>query len=423
MKEIKCPRCGTVITVDDADFASLLSQVRTDEFNAELNRRLEDFHRIQKAREAENAAQEAAKAAMIAARHKEELTGKEMEIERLRQQIASWEKSKRLEIETVWLKAKDAATEEIKKKETELMKKGEEISRLINDNANERKSSAERVQNLLDAHKKEVESLEKEVEMYKNFKVRRSVKLLGEDLEQHCYTLYNQMLAPVMPYATFEKDNTAVRDDDEKKGSKGDFIFRDKEDGIEYISIMFEMKNEGDTYEKLDKDRKKKNCEFAVLVSMLEMDNDLFNNGIVSVPGFEKMYVVRPDNFIPIITLLVQTSKKALSYKKELSVAKSQSIDITHFEDALLSFRDGFAKNVANAKKKYDEAIKGIDTTIETLTKIKESLRISAGHLSAANNKAEDLTIKKLTKGNPTMKAAFEKARAEKAREEGPDEQ
>ena len=173
----------------------------------------------------------------------------------------------------------------------------------------------------------------------------------------------------------------------------------------------------------LDKDRKKKNCEFAVLVSMLEMDNDLFNNGIVSVPGFEKMYVVRPDNFIPIITLLVQTSKKALSYKKELSVAKSQSIDITHFEDALLSFRDGFAKNVANAKKKYDEAIKGIDTTIETLTKIKESLRISAGHLSAANNKAEDLTIKKLTKGNPTMKAAFEKARAEKAREEGPDEQ
>ena len=433
MKEIKCPRCGTVITVDDADFASLLSQVRTDEFNAELNRRLEDFHRIQKAREAENAAQEAAKAAMIAARHKEELTGKEMEIERLRQQIASWEKSKILEIETVWLKAKDAATEEIKKKETELMKKGEEISRLINDNANERKSSAERVQNLLDAHKKEVESLEKEVEMYKNFKVRRSVKLLGEDLEQHCYTLYNQMLAPVMPYATFEKDNTAVRDDDEKKGSKGDFIFRDKEDGIEYISIMFEMKNEGDTssnrhkntdfYEKLDKDRKKKNCEFAVLVSMLEMDNDLFNNGIVSVPGFEKMYVVRPDNFIPIITLLVQTSKKALSYKKELSVAKSQSIDITHFEDALLSFRDGFAKNVANAKKKYDEAIKGIDTTIETLTKIKESLRISAGHLSAANNKAEDLTIKKLTKGNPTMKAAFEKARAEKAREEGPDEQ
>ena len=282
----------------------------------------------------------------------------------------------------------------------------------------------------------ERESLEKEVELYKNFKARRSVKLLGEDLEQHCYTLYNQMLAPVMPNATFEKDNTAVKDEDETKGTKGDFIFRDKEDGTEYVSIMFEMKNEGDAssnkhknanfFDKLDKDRRKKDCEFAVLVSMLEMDNELYNNGIVSVPGYEKMYVVRPDNFIPIITLLVQTSKKALEYKKALVSAKQQSVDVTHFEDQLIAFRDGFSKNVVNAKKKYDEAIKGIDTTIETLTKIKDSLRVSAAHLTAANNKADELTIKKLTRSNPTMKAAFAEAAAKKAQQavdEGPDEQ
>jgi len=433
MKEIKCPKCGTVITVDDADFAALLSQVRTEEFDAEVNRRIGEFQRLQKAHEAELAARQAAKEAQAAALHKAELSGKDLEIERLRQQIQAWEKSKELEIETVRLKVQRAASEEIKKKETELLQKGEEIARLIGDQAAERKNAAERVQNLLESHKKEVESLEKEVEMYKNFKAKRSVKLLGEDLEQHCYTLYNQLLLPVMPNATFEKDNMAVRNDDEEKGTKGDFIFRDKEDGVEYISIMFEMKNEGnassnrhknaDFFDKLDKDRTKKGCEFAVLVSMLEMDNDLYNNGIVSVPGYEKMYVVRPDNFIPIITLLVQTSKKALSFKKELAVAKSQSLDVTHFEEALLSFRDGFAKNVANAKKKYDEAIKGIDTTIDTLTRIKDSLRISAGHLTAANNKAEDLTIKKLTKGNPTMKAAFDQARAQSALKDSPDEQ
>lgn len=433
MKEIKCPNCGSVITVDDAAFAALLNQVRTEEFDAEVNRRIEQINKLRKAEEAEKAANDAAKAAREAARHKEELSGKELEIEKLKQQLAEWEKGKQLEIETARLKAEQKAADELNKKEAELRKKEEQISRLISDTANERKSAAERVQALMETHKVEVESLEKEVELYKNFKAKRSVKLLGEDLEQHCYTLYNQTLLPVMPHATFGKDNTAVREGDEAKGSKGDFIFRDTEDGVEYISIMFEMKNESDDasnkkknsdfFEKLDKDRAKKGCEFAVLVSMLEMDNDLYNNGIVSVPGYEKMYVVRPDNFIPIITLLVQTSKKALGLKKELVVAKSQSVDVTHFEDALIAFRDGFAKNVANAKKKYDDAIKGIDTTIDTLSKIKESLRVSAGHLSAANNKAEDLTIKKLTKGNPTMKAAFDAAREKKAQEEGPDEQ
>ena len=379
MKEIKCPRCGRVITVDDADFAALLSQVRTEEFDAELNRRVEEVKKLQTAEAAVKVA------------------------------------------------------EVINRKETELRRKQEEINRLISDYAAERKIAAERVQALLETHRVEKESLEKEVELYKNFKAKRSVKLLGEDLEQHCYTLYNQTLAPVMPDATFEKDNTAIRDEDETKGSKGDFIFRDRQDGVEYVSIMFEMKNESevssnrhrnaDFFDKLDKDRSKKGCEFAVLVSMLEMDNDLYNNGIVSVPGYEKMYVVRPDNFIPIITLLVQTSKKAVGLKKELEVAKTQNYDISRFEESVFAFRDAFTKNVTNAKKKYDEAIDGIDKAIKTMEAIKKALQVSAGHLDAANNKVEDLSIKKLTKGNPTMKAAFEEVRAKKAAEEGPDEQ
>ncbi len=440
MKEIKCPNCGTVITVDDADFAAILNQVRTEEFDAEVNRRIEEAKRLLKAEEDRKAALDAAEAAKAAAkldaRHKEDLSRKDLEIEKLRQQIAGWEQGKKLELETIRLRAEQKSVDALNRKEAELRKKEEEINRLISDAATERKNAAERVQAILETHKVEKESLEKEVELYKNFKAKRSVKLLGEDLEQHCYTLYNQMLLPVMPNATFTKDNVAVKEGDETKGTKGDFIFRDKEDGVEYITIMFEMKNESDTatskkknadyFDKLDKDRKKKDCEFAVLVSMLEMDNDLYNNGIVSVPGYEKMYVVRPDNFIPIITLLVQTSKKALSYKKELAVAKNQSVDLSKFEDQLLAFKDGFSKNVANAKKKYDEAIKGIDTTIETLSKIKESLRISANHLTAANNKADDLTIRKLTYNNPTVKAGIEEARAKKAqqaKEEGPDEQ
>ena len=426
MSEIKCPNCGAVIPVDDATFAALLSQVRTDEFNVEVERRLRDFQRIQEANEKARAAEDDA-------RHKEELSGKELEIDRLRQEIAGWEKGKRLELEAARLKAEQKAAEEINRKEAELRQKQDEINRLISNSAAERKSAAERVQAIIETHRVEKESLEKEVELYKNFKAKRSVKLLGEDLEQHCYTLYNQLLAPVMPDATFEKDNTAIRDEDETKGSKGDFIFRDREDGVEYVSIMFEMKNEADTssnrhrnadfFDKLDKDRTKKGCEFAVLVSMLEMDNDLYNNGIVSVPGYEKMYVVRPDNFIPIITLLVQTSKKALGFKKELVMAKSQSVDVTKFETALLKFRDDFSRNYELASRQFEKAITEIDATIKHLETVKENLTKSRNNLRLANNKAEDLTIKRLTRGNPTMKAAFDEARARKTAEEGPDEQ
>ncbi len=429
MREIKCPNCGTVITVDDAAFASIINQVRTEEFDAEVSRRIEEVKKLLKAEDAEKAAREAA-------RHKAELSDKELEIEKLKQLIAGWEKGKELELEAARLKAEQKAADTLNRKETELRKKEEEISRLISDAAVERKNAIERVQALMETHKVEKESLEKEVELYKNFKAKRSVKLLGEDLEQHCYTLYNQTLLPVMPSATFEKDNTAVKDADETKGSKGDFIFRDKEDGVEYISIMFDMKNEGDEsvnkkknadfFDKLDKDRTKKGCEFAVLVSMLELDNDLYNNGIVSVPGYEKMYVVRPDNFIPIITLLVQTSKKAVGYKKELAVARRQSIDLTNFEDQLLTFRDGFARNYDLASRQFKKAVDEIDDTIKSLEKVKENLLKSENNLRLANNKAQDLSIEKLAKNNPTVKAGIEEARTKKAqkeKEEGPDEQ
>lgn len=425
MKELKCPKCGTAITVNDADFADILNQVRTEEFNLEVDRRVAAMKEVQMAQDAKKAAEEKA-------RFQKEMGDKEREIAALQEQIKGWEQNKGLEMETLRLKAQQAVADAVAKKEDEIRRKEAEISRLKDAAASERQSASEREKALADKFQAEKEGLEKEVELYKNFKVKRSVKLLGEDLEQHCYALYNQMLLPVMTSATFEKDNESVKEDGETRGTKGDFIFRDFEDGIEYLSIMFEMKNEGDEsstkhrnsdfFAKLDKDRKKKGCEFAVLVSMLEMDNDMYNNGIVVAPGYEKMYVVRPDNFISIITLLVQTSKNAATYKKELALTRRQTIDVTHFEDHLNVFRDGFARNYDLASRQFKDAIKEIDNTIEHLIKVKESLFKSENNLRLANDKAQDLTIRSLTWGNPTMKAAFDEARAKKA-EESPDEQ
>ena len=425
MKEIKCPKCGTAITVNDADFADILSQVRTEEFNAELERRVTEVRQLQMAKEAQKSAEETA-------RHKEAISAKDREIAALQQRLEGWEQNKGLEIETLRLKAQKDISDAVAKKEEQLREKEAEINRLVSAAAAERQSVAEREQAMAEKFQAEKEGLEKEVELYKNFKAKRSVKLLGEDLEQHCYALYNQILLPVMPNASFEKDNESVKEDGETSGTKGDFIFRDKEDGVEYLSIMFEMKNEGDVsatrhrnadfYAKLDSDRRKKGCEYAVLVSMLELDNDLFS-GINVVPGYEKMFMVRPDQFIPIITLLVQSAKNSLEAKKQLVAARSQSMDLTKFEDQLIAFRDAFGKNVINAKKKYDEAIDGIDKSIKTLESIKKALQVSAGHLDAAENKVEALTIKKLTKGNPTVSAMIEEARAKKSETDKPDEQ
>ena len=424
MKEIKCPKCGTTITVNDADFADILNQVRTEEFKSEVERVV--AHKEQEVKD-----KEALKAAEVAARHQEALSAKDREIAALQQRIEGWEQNKGLEMEAMRLKSQQAVAEAVAKKEEEIRKKEAEINRLVTAAAAERQNVSEREQAMAAKFQAEKEGLEKEVELYKSFKAKRSVKLLGEDLEQHCYALYNQMLLPVMPGATFEKDNESVKEEGETSGTKGDFIFRLKEDGVDVVSIMFEMKNESETsankkhnadhYAKLDSDRKKKGCEYAVLVSMLELDNEGFS-GINVVPGYEKMYMVRPDQFIPIITLLVQSGKKSLDARKQLVDAKNRSIDLTNFEDQLIAFKDAFGKNVVNAKKKYDEAIEGIDKSIKTMEAIKKALQVSAGHLDAAENKVEGLTIKKLTKGNDTVTALLDEARAKKA-EEGPDEQ
>ena len=444
MKEIKCPNCGAVIPVDDADFAAIISQVRNEEFDAEVGRRVSEFRKLQQAEEASRKTEaEANHRAAISAKNeeiailkgkieaqqkalereaerarlqaeaaqKDALSAKDQEIASLKEKLSGMETNKGLELENALAKARENAATALRKKEEELSARQEAFNR-------------------------EKEALEGQVEYYKNFKSKRSVKLLGEDLEQHCYNLYVQTLAPVLTDATFEKDNEAVREEGETKGTKGDFILRARRGDVEYLSVMFEMKNEGeesstkhrnaDFFDKLDKDRRKKSCDYAVLVSMLEMDNDLYNGGIVAVPGYEKMYVVRPDNFITIINLLVQTSRKSIDALVALDQAKKERVDVTNFEEDLGKLKDSFFKSLGYAKDRYSDAIKGIDATIKKLQDIRDTLSTSVNHLDTANNKLQGIDIKKLTDGNETMTKAFDEARAKKDAErkaEEPEEQ
>ena len=421
MRELKCPKCGNVFSVDEADYAAIVNQVKGAEFDAEVSRRIAELHQKQEI-------EEKARAMEAERAHQNEIFKKDQAIADKDRQIAVLQEkvNKSVQDQEIAILKERAQAKEAS------LAKDEEIANLKSQAVLASSEAALREKSLREEYEGKLRVAEEEVERYKDFKAKRSVKLLGEDLEQHCYALYNQSLLPVMPNATFEKDNESVREDGEIAGTKGDFIFRDKEDGVEYISIMFEMKNEGDVsttkhrnqdfYAKLDSDRKKKGCEYAVLVSMLELDNDLFS-GINVVPGYEKMYMVRPDQFLPIITLLVQSAKNSLEAKKQLVVARNQSIDLSHFEEDLLKFKETFGKNVVNAKKKYDEAIKGIDKTIQTMEAIKQALQVTAGHLDAAENKVENLTVKKLTRGNPTVKAMLDEAREKKAEAERPDEQ
>ncbi len=285
------------------------------------------------------------------------------------------------------------------------------------------KEATIRETNIKDNYEIQLKQKQEQVDYYKDLKTRMSTKMIGETLEVHCSTQYNTLLRSVLPNAYFEKDNDA------SEGSKGDFIFRDYAEDTEYISIMFEMKNEMDEtttkhknedfFKKLDEDRKKKNCEFAVMVSLLEPENELYNNGIVDVSyRYPKMYVIRPQFFIPMITLLVQTSKKSIEYQRQLKIAQSQSIDVTNFESKLIDFKDKFGKNYELASKRFHNAIDEIDKSILHLQKIKDELLGSENNLRLANDKAEDLTIKKLTYNNPTMKKKFEEAREISATDE-----
>ena len=434
MKELKCPKCGNVFQVDEADYASIVSQVKNAEFDAEVSRRLSELHERHKA-EQELATAKTEQSFQTQLNQKQlELGAKDTEIERLKSQLQSIEAEKKSEL-TSALARKDqeiaqlnatiaqndsklqlALMEERTKAQQTVQQKESEISNLRSAVELEKKEAKIHEAALIKQHEEQQRMMKEQVDYYKDLKTKMSTKMVGETLEQHCSIEFEQYIRPMMPDAYFAKDNDAA------DGSKGDFIFRDFEDGTEYISIMFEMKNEMDTtaskhknddfLKKLDEDRRKKGCEFAVLVSLLEADNDLYNNGIVNQSHlYPKMYVIRPQFFVPFINLLVQTSKKTLEYKKQLILAQSKEVDVTNFENQLEEFKERFGKNFRLASERFRTAIDEIDKTIDHLQKVRKALVGSEDNLRLANDKAEALTIRKLTYKNPTMKAKFEEAR------------
>ena len=416
MKELKCPKCGSVFSVDEADYAFILSQVKNQEFEAELRRRMTEIDSRHKAEQQLASAKKETEIAQlrsqleaIAAQKESEknlaLAAKEQQIARLNATIEQHQSN----LQIALLNKQREAQEIIQRKDSQ-------IQQLKSDADLEKSQAQIRESELIKRHQHELQAKQELVEYYKDLKTRMSTKMVGETLEIHCSTLFNQLLRPVMPFAYFEKDNDAT------DGTKGDFIFRDSEGGTEYVSIMFEMKNEMDTtatkhknedfLKKLDEDRRKKNCEFAVLVSLLEPESELYNGGIVDMSHrYPKMYVIRPQFFIPLITLLVQTSKKSLEYKRQLLLAQSKEVDVTNFENKLLDFKNKFGRHYELASKKFDDAIKQIDDTIAKLLKVKENLLGSENNLRLANQDTEELTIRKLTYKNPTMKAKFDEAR------------
>ena len=438
MKEIKCPNCGSVLTVNEADYASIVSQVKTAEFNEEIERRMAEMSEKKDAEQKASMA-EADKTFNQKLNEKQQvLAEKENEIARLKDQINGLQNSRELEIkaavsdkeqEILSLKAaigqnasnlKIAILEEQRKAKEALLIKDAEISDLKAQVKLDKSEAEVREKGIKEQYEDKLKRSQELVDYYKDLKSKMSTKMVGETLEIHCNTEFNTKLRPFLPNSYFEKDNDA------SSGSKGDFIFRDYEDSTEYVSIMFEMKNEMDEtatkhrnedfFKKLDADRKEKNCEYAVLVSLLEPESEYYNSGIVDVSyRYPKMYVVRPQFFVPLITLLVQASKKSIEYQRQLAIAQSQSIDVTNFENALLDFKEKFGRNYRLASEKFQKAIDEIDKSIDHLQKIKDALLGSENNLRLANDKAEDLTIKKLTRGNPTMKAKFDEARKEDA--------
>lgn len=418
MQEIKCPKCGEVFQVDESGYAAIVKQVRDKEFEKELLERQSVYQT------------EKDSAVKIAVTKIE--SEKDKEISELRATLKTKKAEKQLEIDKITsAKDKQLAEKELEisrlQGELELNKTNTDLA--VKNAVQQKETTILELENqiklknnewelkeksLCEKHAEEIKRRDDEIAYYKDFKARQSTKMIGESLEQHCEIEFNKLRATAFQNAYFEKDNNI------KTGSKGDFIYREyANDGIEFISIMFEMKNEMDTtatkhknedfFKELDKDRKEKKCEYAILVSMLELDNELYNTGIVDVSHrYEKMYIIRPQFFTQLILLLRNASLKSLDYKKQLIVAKSQNLDITKFEDDLNEFKTKFSYNYDLAKRKFEDAIKQIDNTISSLVKIKESLVGSERQLSLANNKATDLTIKSLTKHNPTMKQKFE---------------
>ncbi len=406
MQEIKCPKCGEVFQVDEAGYASIVKQVRDKEFGEELQKREKTF------REEREQAVKLAKAE-TEKEYQHTLAEKEKTIADLEAKLREGETKQLL-----------AVTQAVSEKDRQIQEKERRIYELSGTIENEKKEAQFKAQALKEQYEEKLRWKDEEIAHYKEFKARQSTKMVGESLEKHCETEFNRLRATGFQNAYFEKDNDA------KTGSKGDYIFRETDsEGIEIISIMFEMKNEmeetatkkknEDFLKELDKDRREKNCEYAVLVSLLEADSELYNSGIVDMSHrYEKMYVIRPQFFIPMITLLRNAAMRSLEYRQELALIRNQNLDISRFEDDMNEFKDKFSRNYRIASDKFKKAIEEIDKTIDHLQKTKDALLSSENNLRLANNKAEDLTIKRLTAKNPTMAAKFAELKRNKGEQE-----
>ena len=433
MNEIKCPKCGSMFKIDEQNYNSILKQIRDQEFYSELKNREQQFENEKKS-------------AITIAKNEidktmnEKINSLNLEILKLKNELKTKDELQSSILTNTKINTENQYKDEIIKLNLTISKleqdikyndtihksKIDEIVSQKEKNITDLKNKIEldgkeyklKEQSLKDNYENKLKTKDEMIAYYKDLKAKQSTKMIGESLENHCYAEFNK-LRPLFKNAYFEKDNDA------KTGSKGDFIFRDYSDGNEeFVSIMFEMKNEADEtatkhknedfFKELDKDRKEKNCEYAVLVSLLEIDNDYYNDGIVDVSyKYEKMYVIRPQFFIPIITLIRGAAINTLKYKKQLIEIQNQNIDISHFEENMNAFKEGFSRNYRLASEKFNKAIDEIDKTIDHLQKTKEALLSSENNLRLANNKAEDLTIKKLTNNNPTMKKMFDELEEE----------
>ena len=462
MQEIKCPKCGEVFVVDESGYANIVKQVRDKEFAKELQKReeelkdaqqkdldlvrLEQKNQLDKALSAKDSelsekdkkiqeleaciknseiSRNLAVAEAVNAKEKEisqkndeinalkaDYIAKNMEqdkeIAKLQAQLANVENEKKMAVS----EARQLKDKELAEKNTEIIRLKDQLSNKDTEKQLGEESLKREYEAKLKHKDEQLKEKDEQIDYYKDFKARQSTKMVGESLEQHCLTQFNSLRMTAFPTAYFEKDNDA------KSGSKGDFIFRESMEGTEFISIMFEMKNEMDEtatkhknedfFKELDKDRREKKCEYAVLVSLLEADSELYNGGIVDVSyKYDKMYVVRPQCFIPMITLLRNAAMNALVYKQELEVIRNQDIDISNFEDSLMQFKNDFSRNYNIAHTHFDKAIDEIDKTIDHLQKVKKELLGSDNQLRIANNKVDEVSVKKLTKNNPTMQAKF----------------
>ena len=395
MHEIKCPNCGKVFSVDESGYAAIVSQVRDEEFHKELRERDRQYRAEKQAALDLAAAKAEADQQKTAAQLKQE-------IEQLKARLAAGEKDTTI-----------AVQQAVSAKKDELTERDKQIAQLQNQLTEARKDGQLKEQSLKENFTVQLQAKDDAIAYYKDLKTRLSTKMVGETLEQHCETEFNRLRATGFQNAYFEKDNDA------KTGSKGDYIFREfAADGTPFISIMFEMKNEMDTtttkkknedfFKELDKDRTEKDCEYAVLVSLLEADSELYNTGIVDVSyRYPKMYVIRPQFFIPMITVLRNAAMNSIQYRRQLAEIRNQNIDISHFEEDLNDFKEKFGRNYRLASEKFTRAIQEIDKTIDHLQKTKDALLSSENNLRLANVKAEDLSVKRLTRNNPTMAEKF----------------